>query len=170
MYLVSILSFLLILIPCHRSFSLDALINPKSRSQFVPAWSLWLLRAQIGIPYFYGGLAKLNPDWLRGEPMRTWLAELTSIPLVGQFLTEEWVVYLFSYGGLGFDLLIIPLLLFRKTRVIAFVASVMFHLTNAYIFNIGIFPWLMIPATLIFFPPKLAASINGDRSTERIGS
>jgi hypothetical protein len=154
MYLVSILSFLLIIIPCHRSFSLDALINPKLRSQFVPAWSLWLLRAQIGIPYFYGGLAKLNPDWLRGEPMRTWLAELTSIPLVGHLLTEEWVVYLFSYGGLGFDLLIVPLLLFRKTRAIAFIASAMFHLTNAYIFNIGIFPWLMIPATLIFFPPS----------------
>jgi len=80
MYLVSIFSFLLILIPCHRSFSLDALINPKLRSQFAPAWSLWLLRAQIGIPYFYGGLAKLNPDWLRGEPMRTWLAELTVLP------------------------------------------------------------------------------------------
>ena len=151
-YLICLISFLLILIPCNRSFSLDALINPKIRSQSVPIWCVWLLRVQVAIPYFYGGLAKLNPDWLRGEPMRTWLANRTHYPFVGQYLTQEWVVYLFSYGGLGFDLLIVPLLLYRRTRPYAYTFAVMFHLMNAYMFQLGIFPWMMIAATLIFFP------------------
>ena len=153
-YLVCLLSFLLIFIPCHRSFSLDALINPKMRSQFVPVWCLWLLRVQIGIVYFYAGIAKLNTDWMQGTPMKLWLAYLKSYSIFGQFFTEEWVGYLFSYGGLGFDLLIVPLLLFRKTRPIGYICAIMFHLMNAYIFDIGIFPWLMIAATLIFFSPS----------------
>ncbi len=152
-YLVCLLSFLLIFIPCHRSFSLDALINPKIRSHVIPVWSLWLLRFQIGIVYFYGGLAKLNPDWLAGTSMRAWLPARTHYPLVGQFFNQEWVFYLFSYGGLGFDLLIVPLLLYRRTRPFAYTFAVIFHLMNAYSFRIGIFPWLMMAATLLFFPP-----------------
>jgi len=152
-YLVCLLSFLLIFIPCHRSFSLDALINPKIQSHVIPAWSLWLLRFQVGIVYFYGGLAKLNPDWLGGEPMRTWLATRADYPVLGQFFTEEWFVYLFSYGGLSFDLLIVPLLLFRKTRMLGYIWALMFHLLNAFLFRIGIFPWLMIAASLLFFSP-----------------
>jgi len=153
-YLICLISFLLVFIPCNRSFSLDALLNPKVRSRFVPAWCLWLLRVQVAIPYFYGGLAKLNADWLHGEPMRTWLAARTGAPYVGQYFTQESVVYLFSYGGLGFDLLIVPLLLVRRTRAFAYTFAVMFHLANAYFFSIGIFPWLMIAATSIFFLPN----------------
>ena len=154
LYLVCLLSFLLIFIPCHHSFSLDVLINPKKRSQYIPAWCLWLLRAQIGIVYFYAGLAKLNSDWLHGEPMRVWLATRVDYPVLGQFFREEWFVYLVSYGGLGFDLLIVPLLLFRKTRVLGFIWALMFHLLNAFLFEVGIFPWLMMAATLIFFSPS----------------
>lgn len=154
-YLSCLISFLLIFIPCHRSLSLDALINPKIRSQVIPVWCVWLLRVQIGIPYFYAGIAKLNLDWFHGEPMRLWLAERASYPVLGQFFTEEWVVYLFSYGGLCIDLLIVPLLLFRKTRVFGYMLAFMFHLTNAYVFSgVGIFPYLMIAATLIFFSPS----------------
>ena len=64
------------------------------------------------------------------------------------------MVYLISYGGLLFDLLIVPLLLWRRTRPLAFLVALAFHLTNWYLFNIGIFPWLMIAATLLFFPPS----------------
>jgi len=95
----------------------------------------------------------LNPDWLAGTSMRAWLPARTHYPLVGQFFNQEWVFYLFSYGGLGFDLLIVPLLLYRRTRPFAYTFAVIFHLMNAYSFRIGIFPWLMMAATLLFFPP-----------------
>lgn len=154
-YLISLISFTLIFMPAEQALSLDAWLRPQIRSESAPAWTLWWLRAQIGIAYFFGGIAKLNMDWLRGEPMRMWLSNRMDFPLIGSFFKEEWMVYLFVTGGLLFDLLIVPLLLWKRTRLPAFLASMMFHLTNARLFQIGIFPWLMMAATLIFFPPDL---------------
>ena len=155
-YLICLISFLLIFLPANRAFSVDALLRPKIRSDVVAAWALWLLRAQVGIAYFFGGIAKLNSDWLRGgEPMRIWLSPFTKLPLFGPLLQNEWVVYSFVYGGLALDLLIVPLLLWRRTRLFAFFAAIVFNLMNAILFSIGIFPWFMLAASLIFFPPDL---------------
>jgi hypothetical protein len=52
-----------------------------------------------------------------------------------------------------FDLLIVPLLLWRRTRLPAFCVAIFFHLMNALWQPIGIFPWLAIAATALFFPP-----------------
>lgn len=156
LYLVCLISFLLCFLPAERAFSVDALLRRKIRSDVVPAWTLWVLRAQVGIPYFYGGLAKLNSDWIYGgEPMRTWLRPLTITPGGGPVFTSDWVVYSFVIGGLLLDLLVVPLLLWRRTRLFGFAAAVVFNLINAVIFDIGIFPWLMTGALLIFFPPDL---------------
>src|SRR5215203_3167996 len=150
LYLVCLISFLMCFLPAERAFSVDALLRRKIRSEVVPAWTLWLLRAQVGIPYFYGGIAKLNSDWIRGgEPMRTWLRPL------GPTFAADWLVYGFVIGGLMLDLLVVPLLLWRRTRPFAFAAAVLFNLMNAVIFDIGIFPWLMLGALLIFFSPDL---------------
>ena len=152
-YLICLISFLMIFLPAHRAASLDALWRPSIRSDTAPAWTIWLLRAQIGIVYFYGGLAKLNVDWFRGEPFRTWLARRTDFPIIGSLFTDEWMVWVLNYGGLLLDLLIVPLLLWRRTRVFAFGTAVLFHLMNVRLFSIGIFPWFMIAATALFFPP-----------------
>ena len=155
-YLVCLISFVMCFLPAERAVSVDALLRRKIRSDVVPAWTLWLLRAQVGIPYFYGGLAKLNSDWIHGgEPMRTWLLPLARMPGVGPTFAADWVVYSFVIGGLMLDLLVVPLLLWRRTRPFAFAAAVVFNLINAVIFNIGIFPWLMLGALLLFFPPDL---------------
>lgn len=154
-YLICLVSFLLIFIPAERAVSVDAWLRPQRRSGVAPAWTLWLLRAQIGIPYFFGGIAKLNSDWLHGEPMRMWLARRMDFPLIGRWFQEEWMVCFFVMGGLLLDLLIVPLLLWRRTRLIAFLGAVLFHLLNARLFSIGIFPWLMLAATLVFFPPEV---------------
>ncbi|MEN3325544.1 MAG: hypothetical protein V7638_351 [Acidobacteriota bacterium] len=156
LYLVCLIGFLMCFLPAERAFSVDSLLRRKIRSDVVPAWTLWLLRAQVGIPYFYGGIAKLNSDWIHGgEPMRTWLRPLIRMPGLGHIFAAEWVVYSFVIGGLLLDLLVVPLLLWRRTRLFAFAAAVVFNLINAVIFDIGIFPWLMLGALLIFFPPDL---------------
>lgn len=155
-YLVCLISFLMCFLPAERAFSVDALLRRKIRSDVVPAWTLWLLRAQVGIPYFFGGIAKLNSDWLQGgEPMRIWLRPFVKVPGFGHLFGADWVVYSFVIGGLLLDLLVVPLLLWRRTRLFAFVAAVLFNLINALIFEIGIFPWLMLGALLIFFPPDV---------------
>ena len=160
-YLVSLISLIMIFLPANRGFSIDVLIWPEIKTRTAAAWTLWLLRLQVGIPYFYGGLAKLNSDWLHGEPMRMMLAERAHYPLVGQFFTEAWVVYAFAFGGLLFDLMIVPLLLWRRTRIFAYVLALLFHLTNSTLFHIGIFPWFMLFATLIFFPPSWPRRLMG---------
>lgn len=152
-YLVCLVSFLMVFLPANRAVSLDSQLGIAKPSSTVPAWTLWMLRAQIGLVYFYGGIAKLNGDWLRGEPIRDWLLRRSSLPVIGPLLEQDWMVWVFAYGGTLFDLLIVPALLWRRTRVPAFLLAVLFHLTNATVFRIGIFPWMMIAATTIFFAP-----------------
>jgi hypothetical protein len=154
-YLMCLLAWIAVLLPAHRALSVDSLLRPSLQRSTVSAWTLWLLRFQIAIPYLYGGLAKLEPDWLRGQPMRTTLAAGAEAPFLGQLLNHEWCVWLIVYGGLLFDLLIVPALLWSRTRPLAFLLALGFHLTNATIFNIGVFPWLMGLATVLFFPPEL---------------
>jgi hypothetical protein len=134
----------------HRWASIDQLLRPKLQAEFVPFWSLFLLRAQFFVVYFYGGVAKLNPDWLVGEPMRAWLQNRADYPLVGPFFTSGAGVWFFSYGGLLFDLSIGFLLVWRRTRLLAFLGVLFFNLTNKWLFSIGIFPYVMIAATILF--------------------
>lgn len=162
-YLICLVSFLMIFVPAHRAFSVDAGRRPDIRSDTAPAWALWILLAQVGIPYFYGGLSKLNGDWLRGEPMGMWLTDMTDFPVVGHLFTEWWAGYMFAYGGLLFDLSVVPLLLWRRTRPFAFVAAIAFHLTNANLFHIGVFPPFMIAATALFFRPDWPRRLLGLR-------
>ena len=152
-YLVSMLAFLMIFLPLDGRWSLDARKHPERASGTVPAWVLWLLRFQIAIPYVYGGFAKLNGDWLQGEPLRRWLALRTDIEPINTILTTEAVVWFMAYGALVLDLLVVAFLLYRPTRLAAFVIVTSFHLLNVWLFGLFIFPWLMIAATTLFFEP-----------------
>lgn len=169
MYLIALISFLMIFVPAHRAGSLDAWLRPAIRSQGAPAWALWLLRAQIGIPYVYAGIAKINADWLRGEPLRGWLRASAERGLIDPALAQEGSVYLLGYGGLAFDLLVVPGLLWRRTRGLAFALALGFHLTNSALFDIGVFPWLMIAATTLFLAPDWPRRLR-DRVRVRLGA
>src|SRR5262249_48702827 len=126
---------------------------PALRSDVAPTWTLWLLRFQIALPYVFGSIAKLNADWLQGQPMQIWLSRSVWQVLFGDVAKQPGLAFAFSWGGLLFDLGIVPLLLWPRTRRFAFAAAVLFHLLNAFTFNIGIFPWLMIGATTVFLAP-----------------
>ena len=153
-YLICWVSFLMIFVPAHRAASLDVVRRPALRMATVPAWPQIVVCTMIAIAYFFGGVAKINSDWLQGEPMRMWLRGETDFPIIGPLFTEPWAAYFFSYGGLLFDLLVVPLLLWRRTRLLAVVMITAFHLTNAELFSIGIFPWFMLLATPMFFAHK----------------
>jgi hypothetical protein len=153
-YLVCLVSLLMACLPAHRIWSIDARRRPELRCVAVATWSLWIMRAQVGIVYVYGGVAKLNADWLSGEPARMWLNNRTMRGLIPPALDSDAWVYVICYGGLLFDLLIVPLLLWRRTRATAFVIMVSFHVTNSWLFEIGIFPWFMIAATTLFLSPS----------------
>ena len=73
-YLICLIGFLLLFIPAQQAFSIDALRSKEIRSAHDTSLGLVAAAATNRHPVFFGGLAKLNPDWLTGEPMRTWLA------------------------------------------------------------------------------------------------
>jgi hypothetical protein len=152
-YLISLLGFVWLAVPAHRTWSLDARLRPRPGDGTAPAWSLWLMRFMVALPYVFGGVAKLNADWLRGEPLRMWLADYADWPVAGPWLASEPAVWFFAGGGLALDLLVVPGLLWKRTRAAAFVASLLFHGMNSALFDIGIFPWMMIAATTVFFDP-----------------
>ena len=58
-----------------------------------------------------------------------------------------------SWAGAAFDLTIVGWLLWRRTRPAAYLVLIVFHLITWLLFPIGMFPWIMIAGTLIFFPP-----------------
>lgn len=155
-YLLIVVTLLLACLPAHRGLSLDARARGGWRRAWAPAGARWLLQAQLCLVYVYGGIAKLDADWLAGEPVRGWLRgrARTAPAWLGEWLGSEWVVGMFVHGGLWFDLLVGPALLWRRTRPLAVIASVVFHVSNAYLFSIGVFPWFMLAATTLFLEPS----------------
>lgn len=151
-YLFCLFAFLCIFLPLNKVAAVDA---KRSGDPRLPSWVFWLLRFQVGVPYFFGGIAKLNYDWLvRAQPMGQWLRTGN---LGGSFklqvFQESWFAYAISWSGAAFDLLIVPALLWRRSRPFAYVLLLVFNVANSQIFDIGMFPWAMILLSTIFFEP-----------------
>ncbi len=154
-YLVSIISFLMCFLPAHRACSVDAWLRPSIKTTMMPAWVLWLIRLQVGMPYFFGAIAKMEADWLSGVPVQMMLDPAKRPEFIGALFAKPIVIFLFTFTGLLFDLLIVPALLWKRTRWFAVAAVLVFNVTNHFLFSIGIFPWFMILSTPLFFPPSV---------------
>lgn len=154
-YLVCLLAFLLIFLPANGDFSLDIWRKPHLKKIKIPAWCINILIFQLCCVYFFAGLAKVNPDWLlRAMPMAIWLPERTATPLLGYFFQFKETAFVFSWAGAFYDLTIWVFLLNSRTRTIAYLGVIVFHVLTKILFNIGLFPVIMICSTLIFFPTK----------------
>ncbi|EMR04363.1 HTTM domain-containing protein [Cesiribacter andamanensis] len=152
-YLYCLTAFLMIFLPANRAWSWDVKRRPELLQSAVPAWTVWILVFQISVVYFFAGLAKVNPDWFSGTPMNIWLPARGHYYIIGPLLSQPWLPKLMSWGGVAFDLLVVPLMLWPPTRRWTFGVAVFFHLTNVSIFGIGTFPWYSIAMTALFFPP-----------------
>ena len=159
-YFISILSFLMIFLPANARFSLDTYFKRREYDQ-VPKWTIDAVKLMLGIVYFYAGIAKLNSDWLfRAMPLKIWLPSKYDLPLIGDnLMQQEWFHYAMSWGGAIYDLAIPFLLLYRRTRFFAFLLVLFFHVFTRILFPIGMFPYIMIVSTLIFFDAKLHKTI-----------
>lgn len=160
-YLTILVSCLLAFTRADRAFSIRALRQRDQEglaiSQAVPFWNYFLLRGQVFILYFYGGIAKLNVDWFRAQPLKYWLANTTSLRFpLDQVAREEWFAWMAAYSGIIIDLGAPFLLLWRRTRPYAASVLIVFHLMNSRIFKIGYFPYIGIVLTLVFFDPATA--------------
>ncbi len=155
-YWVSLISLLMIFMPLDCVMSVKAWQKPRDPGQTaVRQWTIWTLRAQIGVVYFFAGLAKLNADWLlHALPLRIWLSAYGALPVVGPWLQEAWTAYLLSWVGAFFDLTIVGWLLWSRSRPFAYGVLLIFHgLTGLLFPAIGMFPWWMAASALVFFAP-----------------
>lgn len=154
-YFISVIAFVMIFLPANAFFSVDAHQDPKKSFQKIPSWTIDILKLLLGMVYFYAGLAKLNSDWLfKAMPLKIWLPNNLNFPIVGPLLSENWVHFAFSWTGAIYDLLIVFLLLYKRTRMFAFILVLVFHLLTKILFPIGVFPYVMIVCSLLFFDSR----------------
>ena len=153
-YLLLLISFLMIFLPANKYASLDVKQNRVSEEKTMPYWISLLFIIQVGIVYVFASLAKFYPDWLDGTFTKNLLSGTTSRPFFLELFSQKWFYLFIAYAGILFDLLIVPFLLFKKTRTLALIASVIFHIFNSITLQIGIFPFFALTFALFFYEPE----------------
>ena len=153
-YFLMILSAAMVVMPAHKYASVDAKLNPEIKSNSMPNWCRLYFFLQLFILYSFASIAKMYPDWINLTVPKLLMQSKQHYFLVGDLLQNEVLHYCIAYGGILFDGLIIPLLLWKPTRKIAFFISIFFHLFNSFIFQVGIFPYLSLAFAVFFFEPK----------------
>lgn len=157
-YLLILIAIFMLIVPAHRYWSYDTRKRHLSESYSMPQWVSIFIIAQLSIVYVFASVAKMYPDWLDLTVAETLMYYKRDYPIIGELLQQEAVLYVIAYFGLIFDLLVVPLLLWKRTRIPAFFLSLFFHLFNSMIFGIGIFPYLSLAFILFFFPPDVVRS------------
>ncbi len=153
-YLMVLLCWMMVFVPANRRFSLDGKRGAVAETDYCDAWCIFIFQFQVACVFVYAAIAKLYPDWLKAIPLKIWLSNKGDIPVIGPYLKLNWVPYALAYLGILFDLLIVPGLLWKKTRQLAFIAALTFNALNATIFHIGTFPFLALGLAVIFYPPS----------------
>jgi len=168
-YFLELLAILMVFVPAHRVWSFDAWRSGWTHDQPVGLWAVWVLRFQVAVLYVGGGIAKLDPDWLRGQPMSMWLGARTDFPLIGGLFDHPSAGLIGAWSGLLFDLFIVFAVAWRRTRLLALAAALIFHFTNSQLFSIGVFPFLALGCLTLFcepdWPRALIRRLEGRRWT-----
>ena len=158
-YLLVLLNVFMCVLPANKYFSLDVRQNPSLLKQSMPRWCSLIIIIQMTIVYTYASIAKIYPDWLDTTVMEMLMQSKKEYFVIGDLLQQKWLHHMLAYGGLLFDLLIIPLLLWKPTRKWAFISAILFHLFNSIVFQIGIFPYMSLALCVFFFPTKAIQKI-----------
>lgn len=153
-YLLILISLLMCFFPANTNRSLDVKYNGVTRQDSMYAYVKWIIVLQLLIVYVYASVAKIYGDWLDFGMVQILMQSKADYFLIGELLQQPWVHKVIGVFGILFDLLIVPALLWKPTRKIAFFASILFHLFNSIVFQIGIFPYLSLAFTVFFFEPE----------------
>jgi hypothetical protein len=144
----------MLLVPAHYNASLDVRQNRVLPAVTCPRWCIEIFKWQLLIVFTYAALAKLYPGWINGDFISQSFSGKAHYPVIGPLLQQQWFQQLVIFGGIAYDLTIIPLMYRAGTRRFGLIVSVAFHIFNSVVFGIGIFPYLMIASLVLFFPVK----------------
>uniref|UniRef100_A0A7S4JHQ9 HTTM-like domain-containing protein n=1 Tax=Paramoeba aestuarina TaxID=180227 RepID=A0A7S4JHQ9_9EUKA len=148
LYLLLVICSTFAILPCNTRYSVDSYVFKGVYSKTVPRWTAVILYVLLTCVYGHAAQAKCNRDWLRAEPLRHWLPK--RVMFYGPLLGQESFAYFLSYGGLIYDAIAAPLLIYKPTRLLGIGLNVFFHVTNKLIFSIGIFPYMMLSFLVLF--------------------
>ncbi|MEK6450405.1 MULTISPECIES: HTTM domain-containing protein [Myroides] len=152
-YMLLVICFYMCFLPANKYASLDVKQGRVSQGLFMNQYVSWIFIFQVSILYIFGTVAKFYPDWLDGTFTKL-MYEGANIPSVfKEMFTAKWFYISIAYLGILFDGLIVPLLLFKRTRTWALVASLIFHLFNSITLHIGIFPYFALSFAVFFYEP-----------------
>ncbi|KAF2520207.1 HTTM domain-containing protein [Flavobacterium salilacus subsp. salilacus] len=153
-YLLLLVCLIMFFLPANRYAAIDAKQNPALKKLTMPAWCSGVMILQVAIVYFYATVAKFYPGWLDGTFTKNLLAMHSGEGFFHEIATQKWFYMFIAYAGIIFDLFIVPLLLYKRTRTIALIASVIFHIFNSITLQIGIFPFFALSFVVFFYPPE----------------
>lgn len=153
-YLLILLCFMMWLVPAHHNASIDVRQNRVFPAITCPRWCIDIFKWQLLIVFTYAAFAKIYPGWISGEFISQSFGGKADYPVIGPLLQQNWFQQLVIFGGIAYDLTIIPLMYLSATRRFGLIVSIAFHLFNSVVFGIGIFPYLMIASMVLFFPVK----------------
>lgn len=159
-YAISIFAFFLAFLPAQAAYSIDVWRKPSIQQLQIPSWQIAVFKGQVALIYLFAAIAKMNLDWMFGAmPLKIWLLQSQDFPVIGSLFQYHITPVLMSWLGLLFDLTIVGWLSFGKTRKWAYLVVLIFHTMTGLLFNIGLFPLLMIFSTVVFFDPKRQQNI-----------
>ncbi len=167
-YLFSLIAFVMIFLNADTNYSIRYKRSKQIIKNVIPAWNQYILIFLISLPYFFGGIAKLSFNWLNTDLAKV-IYNQTNGSVLYNLLPENIFIFLIKYGGLIYDLIIVFLLLNKKTRKYGIILLLIFNLTNSnLLFNdIGIFPLLMICSTILFFDSSKVGEFISDLMPKR---
>ena len=158
-YLLLLISGMMCFFPANTGYSIDAKQHPSIKSDSMPAYVKWAVVAQLFLVYTYASLAKLYGDWVDFGIIKLLMLGKADYYVIGGFLQQPWLHKIIGVFGILFDFLIVPALLWKPTRKMAFFLSLFFHLFNSIVFQIGIFPYLALSFSVFFFEPETIRKI-----------
>lgn len=152
-YLILLICFIMCFLPARNYASVDTKINPSIKRLSMPYWCSIVMILQMAIVYLYASVAKLYGGWMDGTFSKVMLGK-NAPEFIGGIYSNPLFHLFIAYAGIAFDLLIIPMLLWKRTRNLALLLSVFFHLFNSIHLRIGIFPFLALGFILFFYEPE----------------
>jgi len=153
-YLMFLIGLMMCFLPAHKYASIDAKQKPSIKKLYMPNWILLIFIIQIACVYFYATIAKFYPDWLNGTVTSNMYAGMTKFPAFTELFKNHYFHLFIAYIGIAFDGLIVPALLWKRTRIFAVVLSLIFHISNSITLEIGVFPYFALAFCVFFFPPE----------------
>jgi vitamin K-dependent gamma-carboxylase len=157
-YLVMLMTWGMVFMNPHRHASLDVK-RTKIEVNSCPNWNRLFFVILLLLVFTYGAIAKFYPGWWNGDFIKNSFSRKTNYWLIGPLLGKEWFQLFVTYSGVIFDATIIPLLIWKRTRILAFIGLVVFNLFNSAVFQIGIFPFTVIALTIFFFEPETISKL-----------